>query len=76
MSDLNVNHLDKMIKAFKKAKDKSPQKIYIGYRAYAHLMRDQKFAQEVIDSSLNPEKRRYQQIKIKVTQNDEQLELE
>lgn len=76
MPDISVENLNKMIKAFKKSKDKSPQKIYIGYRAYAHLMRDQKFAQEVMDSSLNPEKRKYKQIKIKVTQNDEQLEIE
>jgi len=39
-------------------------------------MGNSNFATEVTDSALNPNKRRYKKIKIKVTKDDYQLELE
>ncbi len=53
-----------------------PQKILIGYKAYYHLMSNSSFATEVTDSALNPNKRKYKKIKIKITKDDYQLELE
>lgn len=53
-----------------------PQKILIGYKAYYDLMGNSSFATEVTDSALNPNKRKYKKIKIKVTKDDYQLELE
>ncbi|CAA6834639.1 hypothetical protein HKO16_10755 [Acinetobacter baumannii ATCC 17978] len=39
-------------------------------------MQNPKFADEVINSALDPNKRKYRKIKIKVTKDDDQLELE
>ena len=47
----------------------------IGYKAYSELMNDRKFLQEVASSAMDPNKRKYQKIKIKVTQDEYQLEV-
>ncbi|TCB50982.1 hypothetical protein E0H80_06340 [Acinetobacter sp. ANC 4779] len=62
LSELAVNH-------------KKPEKILIGYKAYAELMDDRKFFDEVAGSAMDPSKRKYKNIKIKVTQDDYQLEI-
>ncbi|MFT4021904.1 MAG: hypothetical protein QM666_10345 [Acinetobacter sp.] len=77
MKDISIENLKKLIKDFKKDnKDKDPSKLVIGYKAYTTLMNDKKFAQEVMESSLNPEKRKFQGMKIKITPNDYQVVLE
>lgn len=53
-----------------------PTRILLGYKAYAILMQDKNFANEVTDSALDPNKRKYKKLKIKVTKDDHQLELE
>ena len=53
-----------------------PTRIRIGYRAYAKLMQCPPFADEVINSALDPNKRKYKKIKIKITKDDDQLEIE
>jgi hypothetical protein len=39
-------------------------------------MLDQHFAKNVLNSALDPNKRKYKKLKIKVTKDDHQLELE
>lgn len=57
------------------ANNKKPEKILIGYKIYAELMNDRRFFEEVVGSAMNPDKRTYNKIKIKVTQDDFQLEV-
>ncbi|NIE97019.1 hypothetical protein F3J02_11120 [Acinetobacter sp. Tr-809] len=53
-----------------------PNRVLIGYKAYTVLMHDQSFARELTDSAIEPNKRKYRKIKIKLTKDDNQLELE
>lgn len=52
-----------------------PKKILIGYRAYAQLMQDRYFFEEVIGSAMEPSDRTYKKIRIKITQDDYQFEI-
>ena len=47
----------------------------IGYKAYSELMNYRKFLHEVASSAMDPNKIKYQKSKIKVTQDDDQLEV-
>lgn len=69
--------VDKLESLINDAKEKSsqPVKILIGYKAYADLMQDRSFFDEVAGSAMDPMKRTYKKIKIKVTQDQYQLEL-
>ncbi len=42
----------------------------IGYKLFAHLMGDEKFAHHVSESALNPDKRSYRKVKIKITSDE------
>ncbi|WP_019384815.1 hypothetical protein [Acinetobacter venetianus] len=53
-----------------------PQRILIGYKAYYKLMCNFDFANEVTESSLDANKRKFKKIKIKITKDDFQLDLE
>ncbi|MDC5137724.1 hypothetical protein NRA43_17125 [Acinetobacter baumannii] len=70
-----LEELDSLIEYYFRRTDCPPTRIRIGYRAYAKLMQNPKFADEVINSALDPNKRKYRKIKIKVTKDDDQLEL-
>ncbi len=70
----DIRNLDKLIEEFK-LKNKKPEKILIGYKVYAELMNERQFMQEVVGSAMNPNKRKYKNIKIKVTQDGRQLEI-
>ncbi len=50
-------------------------KILLGYKAYYFFMSDSEFHKEVTSSALSPSKRKYKDHKIKVTQDDYQVEL-
>lgn len=63
--------LNQLIKSF--TLPKKPEKLLIGYKMYLELMKERKFFEEVVGSSMEPNKRRYKQIKIKITQDDYQL---
>ncbi|MFP6842107.1 MAG: hypothetical protein VB979_07915 [Acinetobacter sp.] len=56
-------------------RNKKPEKILIGYKVYAELMKDRCFFEEVVGSAMDPNKRTYKKIKIKITQDDSQLEV-
>ena len=72
MSDLNLEFLDQTIDKYE-AKGKKIKKIRIGYKLYAKFMADQKFADEVINSALDPDKRNYRGIRVKITHDDYEL---
>lgn len=74
MPNINVKKLDKLIGDMV-SKNQEPEKILIGYRAYSELMKDRKFFEEVVGSAMEPSKRKYKKIKIRVTQDDYQLEV-
>ncbi|WP_018677607.1 MULTISPECIES: hypothetical protein [Acinetobacter] len=68
--------LTQLIESYIQEHKESPQKILIGYKAYYDLMGNTSFAEEVTNSALDPNKRKYQKIKIKITKDDYQLELD
>lgn len=74
MSSINVKKLDNLISDLV-SKNQTPEKILIGYRAYGELMKDRKFFEEVVGSAMEPSKRKYKKIKIRITQDDHQLEV-
>ncbi len=71
-----LQELNSLIEYYSKRTDCPPSRIRIGYRAYAKLMQCPPFADEVINSALEPNKRKYKKIKIKITKDDDQLEIE
>ncbi len=72
MSDLNLDFLDETID---KNEKKIFKKIRIGYRLYDKFMRDPKFTDDVVNSALDPDKRSYRGIKIKITHDEYELTL-
>jgi hypothetical protein len=54
---------------------KKPEKILLGYKAYGELMADRCFFEEVAGSAMEPNKRKYKNIKINVTQDEYQFEV-
>ncbi|EPG35900.1 hypothetical protein [Acinetobacter colistiniresistens] len=68
--------LNQMIDYYISRNGYRPTRILLGYKSYTALMLDQHFAQDVINSALDPNKRKYKKLKIKVTKDDHQLELE
>lgn len=55
---------------------KKPPKLLIGYKMYLELMKERPFFEEVVGSSMEPNKRKFREIKIRVTQDDYQLAIE
>ena len=54
---------------------KKPEKILLGYKVYGELMNDRSFFEEVAGSAMDPNKRKYKNIKIKVTQDEYEFEV-
>lgn len=71
-----LDELNSQIEYYSKRTDCPPTRIRIGYKTYYKLMQNPKFADEVSNSALDPNKRKYKKLKIKVTKDDNQLELE
>ncbi|WP_151959080.1 MULTISPECIES: hypothetical protein [Acinetobacter] len=65
-----------LIEAYSEKHDEKPQRILMGYKAYYELMRNSHFSTEVTNSALDPNKRKFKKIKIKITKDDFQLDLE
>lgn len=74
MAILTVKKLDDTLSELV-VSGKKPEKILLGYKAYADLMNDRGFFEEVAGSAMDPNKRKYKNIKIKVTQDEYQLEV-
>lgn len=75
MPIVNVKKLDNILSKLFESK-RIPKIILIGYKSYSDLMNDRKFFEDVVGSSMKPSKRTYKNIKIKVTQDDNQLGLD
>jgi hypothetical protein len=71
-----LEELDSMIEYYKQRDGHLPNRIRIGYRAYTKLMQSKSFCDELLNSAIDPNKRKYKKIKIKVTKDDYQLQLE
>lgn len=71
-----LDELDSRIDYYCKRTDYPPTKIIVGYKAYYKLMLCPKFSSQVLNSALEPNKRKYRKLKIKVTKDDDQLDLE
>ena len=69
---LDLKHLDKQLDEFEKKKKKI-KKMRIGYKLFAHLMGDEKFAHHVSESALNPDQRSYRKVTIKITSDEGEL---
>ncbi|UDM39850.1 hypothetical protein LIS44_15620 (plasmid) [Acinetobacter haemolyticus] len=65
MSDISVKKINKLIEQFEQEGNKT-QALEMGYKTYAMLMSDQKFADKVTKSAENAEERLYKKIKIKL----------
>ena len=74
MSELNLDFLDETLDKYEaKGKKKAIKKIRIGYMLYAKFMSNKKFAENVMSSSLDPNKRTYRNTKIKITIREYEL---
>ena len=74
MSELNLDFLDETLDKYEaKGKKKTIKKIRIGYMLYAKFMSNKKFAENVMSSSLDPNKRTYRNTKIKITYDEYEL---
>lgn len=65
MSDISVKKINKLIEQFEQEGNQT-QALEMGYKTYAMLMSDQKFADKVTKSAENAEERLYKKIKIKL----------
>ena len=63
------DRLTQLIESYIQEHKESPQKILIGYKAYYDLMGNTSFAEEVTNSALDPNKRKYQKIKMTINLN-------
>ena len=63
MSELNLDFLDETLDKYEaKGKKKAIKKIRIGYMLYAKFMSNKKFAENVMSSSLDPNKPTFQNL--------------
>lgn len=74
MPNITIKRLDDILCELAD-KNKKPEQILLGYKVYGELMNDRKFFDEVAGSAMDPSKRKYKNIKIKVTQDDYQLDV-
>ncbi|MHA3892053.1 hypothetical protein [Acinetobacter sp. GXMZU3951] len=72
MTDLTLEFLDQTLDKYE-AKGKKIKKIRIGYELYAKFMEDLKFSEDILNSSLDPDKRSYRDVKVKITHDDFEL---
>ncbi len=71
-----LNQLDALIATEMAQKKPKIKRIVIGYKAYNKLMSFKKFSTAVMESAIDPNKRKYQNFKIKVSKDDYELRLE
>lgn len=75
MHSFSVEDLDRLIENDLKEENKS-RKLLIGYKLFYVLMKDPKFYSEVTKSALSATKRKYKNLKIKITTDEYQLHFE
>ena len=70
-----LEELNQSIEYYLNRNRQYPSRIILGYKTYTELMHQKKFSDELKHSAIEPNKRKYRKIKIKLTQDDHQLEL-
>ena len=75
MHSFSVQELDQLIENDLKEKKRS-SKLLIGYKLFHDLMNNPKFHNEVTNSALSATKRKYKNLKIKITTDEYQLHFE
>lgn len=75
MPIITVKKIDDILNQ-KEFRNAAPKKILLGYKVYSALMHDRQFFDEVIGSAMDPNKRKYKNIRIKITQDDYQIEVQ
>ena len=75
MNSFSVKELDQLIENGLKENKKS-SKLLIGYKLFHDLMSDPKFHAEVTNSALSATKRKYKNLKLKITTDEYQLHFE
>lgn len=73
-ANISLKYLNSLI-SDAQTKGNKIEKILLGYKAYYVFMSNSEFNKEVTNSALSPCKRKYKGHKIKVTQDDYQVEL-
>ena len=73
-ANISLKYLNSLI-SDAQTKGNKIDKILLGYKAYYFFMSDSDFHKAVTSSALSPSKRKYKDHKIKVTQDDYQVEL-
>lgn len=73
MHSLSVNDLELLIQKNKSEGEKFTQ-ILIGYKLFAEFMNVKSFHDEVVNSALSPTKRKYKNMKVKITTEEYQLD--
>lgn len=71
-----LDDLDALIAAELAQKKPKIKRLVLGYKAYHKLMSYKKFSTEVTESAIDPNKRKYQGFKIKVSKDDFEMRLE
>ncbi len=72
MHNFSVKDLDQLIETNLK-EGKKPNKLLIGYKLFHDLMNEPRFHEEVSNSALSATKRKYKNLKIKITTDEYQL---
>lgn len=70
-----LEELNQSIEYYLNRNGQYPSRIILGYKTYTELMHQKKFSDGLKHSAIEPNKRKYRKIKIKLTQDDHQLEL-
>lgn len=74
MADLTAKKVNKLIEEFRQT-GKEPQKLIIGYKTYARLMAEDKFAEKVVPSLEDSKARLYKNLKIKLVTEKHYFEI-
>ncbi|EKU38797.1 hypothetical protein OD757_01700 [Acinetobacter sp. AYS6] len=74
MADLTAKKVNKLLEEFRQT-GKEPEKLVIGYKTYARLMAEDKFAEKVVPSLEDSKERLYKNLKIKLVTEKHYFEI-
>lgn len=74
MADLTAKKVNKLIEEFRET-GKEPEKLVIGYKTYARLMTEDKFAEKVVPSLEDSKERLFKNLKIKLVTEKHYFEI-
>ena len=74
MADLTAKKVNKLLEEFRQT-GKEPEKLVIGYKTYARLMAEDKFAEKVVPSLEDSKERLFKNLKIKLVTEKHYFEI-